>query len=195
MDFAKSPYFNGKNSEQEVLPRLQEGLPRRNGCGCISRMNRSVVTFHYTLRDTQAHLLDTSEGGEPVSYLEGAGQIIEGLEEQLRGIEVGAKRKISVEAAKAYGLRDETQVLRVPRSALPVEGELRPGDRFQAGEDRFAPVVMVVRIEGDEVLLDANHPLAGVDLVFDVEIVDVRPALAAEISGGFPQGQDGQSAN
>jgi len=78
---------------------------------------------------------------------------------------------------------------------LPVEGELRPGDRFQAGEDRFAPVVMVVRIEGDQVLLDANHPLAGVDLVFDVEIVDVRPALAAEISGGFPQGQDGQSAN
>jgi len=158
-------------------------------------MNRSVVTFHYTLRDAEARLLDTSEGGEPVSYLEGAGQIIEGLEEQLRGIEVGAKRKISVEAAKAYGLRDETQVQRVPRSALPVEGELRPGDRFQAGEDRFAPVVMVVRIEGDEVLLDANHPLAGVDLVFDVEIVDVRPALAAEISGGFPQGQDGQSAN
>ena len=145
-------------------------------------MNRSVVTFHYTLRDSEARLLDTSDGGEPISYMEGAGQIIEGLEEQLRGVAAGVKRCVAVPAVKAYGLRDESQVQRVPRAALPVEGELRPGDRFQAGEDRFAPVVMVVKIEGDEVLLDANHPLAGVDLVFDVEIVAVRPATAEEIS-------------
>src|ERR1035437_4900840 len=105
-------------------------------------MNRSVITFHYTLRDKQARLLDTSSGGEPISYLEGAGQIIEGLEEELRGVAVGVKRSISVAAAKAYGLRDESQVQRVPRSSLPVEGALQPGDRFQAGEDRFAPVVM-----------------------------------------------------
>jgi FKBP-type peptidyl-prolyl cis-trans isomerase SlyD len=155
-------------------------------------MNRSVITFHYTLRDKQARLLDTSSGGEPISYLEGAGQIIEGLEEELRGVAVGVKRSISVAAAKAYGLRDESQVQRVPRSSLPVEGELQPGDRFQAGEDRFAPVVMVVKIEGDEVLLDANHPLAGVDLVFDVEIVAVRPATPEEISHGHLHGQDGQ---
>ena len=155
-------------------------------------MNRSVVTFHYTLRDAQAVLLDASDRDEPISYLEGSGQIIEGLEEQLRGLEPGTKRSIAVPAAKAYGVRDESQVQRVPRAALPVEGELRPGDRFQAGEDRFAPVVMVVKIEGDEVLLDANHPLAGVDLVFEVEIVAVRPATMAEITRGQPQGQDGQ---
>ncbi len=155
-------------------------------------MNRSVVTFHYTLKDTQARLLDTSDGGEPISYLEGAGMIIEGLEEQLRGTAAGVKRSISVGAAKAYGLRDEAQVQKVPRSALPVEGELQPGDRFQAGEDRFAPVVMVVKIDGDEVTLDANHPLAGVDLVFDVEVVAVRAATAEEISHGHPHGQDGQ---
>jgi len=157
-------------------------------------MNRSVVTFHYTLKDAQARLLDASAGGEPISYLEGAGQIIEGLEEQLRGLVAGVKRTIKVAAAQAYGLRDEAQVQRVPRVALPVEGELRPGDRFQAGEDRFAPVVMVVKIEGDEVLLDANHPLAGVDLVFDVEIVAVRPATAEEIAQGQPHGRDGQGA-
>jgi FKBP-type peptidyl-prolyl cis-trans isomerase SlyD len=155
-------------------------------------MNRSVVTFHYTLRDPQARVLDTSSGGEPISYLEGSGQIIEGLEEQLRGVVVGVKRSISVAAAKAYGLRDESQVQCVPRSSLPIEGELKPGDRFQAGEDRFAPVVMVVKIDGDEVLLDANHPLAGVDLLFDVEIVAVRPATAAEVSHGHLHGQDGQ---
>jgi FKBP-type peptidyl-prolyl cis-trans isomerase SlyD len=157
-------------------------------------MNRSVVTFHYTLRDSQAVLLDASDRDEPISYLEGSGQIIEGLEEQLRGLAAGVKRSIAVPAAKAYGPRDESQVQRVPRAALPVEGELRPGDRFQAGEDRFAPVVMVVKIEGDEVLLDANHPLAGVDLVFDVEIVAVRSATAVEISQGQPQGQHGQES-
>ena len=155
-------------------------------------MNRSVVTFHYTLRDPQGRLLDTSEGGDPISYLEGSGQIIEGLEEQLRGAAVGLKQRVAVSAAKAYGLRDESQVQRVPRSALPIEGELRVGDRFQAGEDRFAPIVMVVKIEGDEVLLDANHPLAGVDLTFDVEIAAVRPATAEEISHGHLHGEDGQ---
>jgi FKBP-type peptidyl-prolyl cis-trans isomerase SlyD len=158
----------------------------------MASMSRSVITFHYTLKDSQARLLDATAGGEPISYLEGAGQIIEGLEEQLRGVAAGAKRIIPVVAAKAYGLRDETQVQRVPRAALPVAGELRLGDRFQAGEDRFAPVVTVMQVEGDEVWLDANHPLAGVDLVFDVEVVAVRPATAEEISNGQLHGQDGQ---
>jgi len=75
---------------------------------------------------------------------------------------------------------------------LPIDGELSVGDRFQAGADQFAPVVMVTKIEGDDVWLDANHPLAGVDLTFDVEIVSVRVATAEEISHGHPHGQDGQ---
>lgn len=169
-------------------------MRKRHGLACIAAMNRSVVTFHYTLRDGQSRLLDTSDGGEPISYLEGAGQIIEGLEEELCGAAVGLKRRIAVPAAKAYGLRDESQVQRVPRSALPIEGELKMGDRFQAGEDHFAPVVTIVKIEGDEVWLDANHPLAGVDLTFDVEIIAVRPATPEEISHGHLHGQDGQGA-
>ncbi len=155
-------------------------------------MNRSVVTFHYTLRDKQGQMLDMSAGAEPVSYLEGAGQIIEGLEQALQGEQPGVKRRIEVPAAKAYGVRDESQVQRVPRAALPIEGELQVGDRFQAGEDRYAPVVMVVKIEGGDVWLDANHPLAGVDLVFEVEIVSVRPATAEELQHGHPHGPDGK---
>lgn len=154
-------------------------------------MNRSVVTFHYTLRDAQGSLLDASDRDSPINYLEGSGQIIEGLEEQMRGLAAGVKRRIAVAAAKAYGVRDEAQVQRVSRAALPIEGELRPGDRFQAGEDRFAPVVMVVKIEGDDVWLDANHPLAGVDLVFDVEIVATRPATSEEISQLQAQSEHG----
>lgn len=153
-------------------------------------MTRNVVTFHYTLRDPRGQLLDTSMGGEPIAYLEGAGQIIDGLEEQMRGVVPGTKTRVQVEAAKAYGLRDDAQVQRVNRVLLPVEGELKVGDQFQAGEDRYAPMVTVVAVEGDEVLLDANHPLAGVDLTFDVEVLAVRPATPSELEHGHAHGDD-----
>jgi FKBP-type peptidyl-prolyl cis-trans isomerase SlyD len=150
-----------------------------------------VVTFHYTLRDPQGRVLDTSAGAEPVTYLEGAGQIIEGLDEQLRLAPAGEKARVTVAAAKAYGEPDPGQVQRVKRGLLPIDGELKVGDQFQAGPDRHAPVVTVRAIEGDEVLLDANHPLAGVDLTFDVEIVAVRPATKDEIAHGHAHGPGG----
>jgi FKBP-type peptidyl-prolyl cis-trans isomerase SlyD len=155
--------------------------------GVIWGMPR-VVTFHYTLRDPSGQVLDTSAGGEPIAFLEGAGQIIDGLDEQLRGEPAGRKTIVKVPAARAYGLHDPAQVQRVLRTVLPVEGVLKVGDAFQAGPDRHAPVVKVVAIEGDAVLLDANHPLAGVDLAFDVEIVSAREATAEEISHGHAHG-------
>jgi FKBP-type peptidyl-prolyl cis-trans isomerase SlyD len=150
-----------------------------------------VVTFHYTLRDPNGQVLDSSAGGDPVVYLEGAGQIIEGLDEQLRSVPAGQKARVQVVAAKAYGERDPSQVQRVKRSLLPVEGELQVGDQFQTDSDRFAPVVTVAAVEGDEVLLDANHPLAGVDLTFDVEITAARAATPAEIEHGHAHGAGG----
>lgn len=152
----------------------------------------SVITFHYILRDPSGRLLDTSTGADPVTYLEGAGQIIDGLDEALRGLDAGTKAEVKVPAARAYGERDEKQVQRVLRALLPVEGELRPGDQFQAGEDRYSPVVTVVAIEGEEVLLDANHPLAGVDLTFEVEVLGVREATADEQAHGHAHGEGGQ---
>jgi FKBP-type peptidyl-prolyl cis-trans isomerase SlyD len=154
-------------------------------------MSRNVVTFHYTLRDPQGRLLDSSAGSAPIAYLEGAGQIIDGLDEALRGLAVGVKQRVTVPAAKAYGERDETQVQRVLKALLPVEGALAPGDQFRAGEDAFAPVVTVVAVEGDDVLLDGNHPLAGVDLTFEVEILGVRAAQAEELAHGHAHGENG----
>ncbi len=151
----------------------------------------NVVTFHYTLRDPSGRVLDTSSGAEPVTFLEGGGQIIDGLDEALRGLAAGTKARVGVPAARAYGERDEKQVQRVLRALLPVEGELRAGDQFQAGTDRYAPVVTVVGIEGEDVLLDANHPLAGVDLTFDVEVVSVREATAEEVAHGHVHGEGG----
>jgi len=153
-----------------------------------------VVTFHYTLRDSAGRVLDTSAGGEAVTFLEGAGQIIDGLDEQLRAAGAGEKRRVLVPAARAYGARDPAQVQRVPRAQLPVEGEVKVGDSFQAGADRHAPVVTVVGFEGSDVLLDANHPLAGVDLTFEVEVVAVRAATAEELRRGHAHGADGCEA-
>lgn len=154
-------------------------------------MNRRVITFHYTLRDPHGIVLDTSEGGAPITYLEGAGQIIDGLDEQLRSATTGTKTRVQVPAAKAYGERDPEQVQRVKRALLPVPDELHIGDTFQTGQDRADPVVTVVAIEGDDVLLDANHPLAGVDLTFDVEIMAERAATAEELRHGHAHGADG----
>lgn len=157
---------------------------RRAAAETAGNMSRNVVSFHYTLRDPEGRVLDTSAGGAPISYLEGVGQIIEGLDEAMQGLAVGTKTRIEVPAAKAYGERDDEQVQKVLRSLLPIEGELNVGDRFQAGTDQYAPIVTVMGIEGDSVLLDANHPLAGVDLTFDVEVTGVREATAEEIEHG-----------
>jgi len=152
---------------------------------------RRVVTFHYVLRDPAGRVIDTSEGGTPITFLEGAGQIIDGLDEQLRAVTAGTKTNVRVPAAKAYGERDPSQIQKVKRSLLPIEGELKVGDTFQAGPDRFAPVVTVAGITGDEVLLDANHPLAGVDLTFEVQVVSARPATAEELRHGHAHGAGG----
>lgn len=150
-----------------------------------------VVTFHYTLRDPAGRVLDTSAGGEPITYLEGGGQIIDGLDRRLRAAAQGSKQQVEVPAAEAYGEVDPGQIQKVKRKVLPVDGEIRIGEQFQAGTDRSAPVVRVVAIEGDDVTLDANHPLAGVDLTFDIEITEARAATAAELSHGHAHGGDG----
>ena len=150
-----------------------------------------IVSFHYTLRDPGGRVLDSSAGGEPVTYLEGAGQIIDGLDEQLRSASAGEKPRVAVPAKSAYGERDPAQMQRVQRAMLPIEGELKIGDQFRTGPSRADPVVTVAAIEDDEVVLDANHPLAGVDLTFDVEIVAAREATPDELSHGHACGEGG----
>lgn len=104
----------------------------------------------------------------------------------LRGMVSGDQRRVVVPPEKGYGLREEAMVQKVPRNRLPVD-DLKVGDQFQTGPDRQDPVVTIVAIEGDEVMLDANHPLAGQELHFEVHLLAVRPATPAELQGGDPQ--------
>jgi FKBP-type peptidyl-prolyl cis-trans isomerase SlyD len=138
------------------------------------------LTFHYTLRNRAGRILDTSRGAEPLSCVEGTGQIIEGLEDSLRRMNESETRQVVVPPERAYGVREAALVQKVPRDRLPVD-EVQVGDQFQTGPDRQDPVVTVVAIEGDDVLIDANHPLAGEELHFEVELVAQRPATPAEL--------------
>jgi len=150
-----------------------------------------VVTLHYTLRDPSGRVIDSSVGGEPITYLEGAGQVIDGLDEALRGVAAGSQQRVSVAAARAYGEHDPAQVQRLPRTQIPFEGAINVGDRFQTDTDPHAPVVTVVAVDDESVTLDANHPLAGMDLDFDVEVLAVREATADELRHGHAHGRDG----
>ncbi len=149
-------------------------------------MSALHLTFHYTLRNREGRVLDTSRGGEPLACVEGAGQIIEGLEAALAAMQAGEKRLVVVPPEQGYGLREQAMIQKVPRANLPVD-DVRVGDQFQTGPDRQDPVVTILAIEGDEVLLDANHPLAGQELHFDVELVARRAATPVELqAAGLP---------
>ncbi|EPG66647.1 peptidylprolyl isomerase [Leptospira wolffii] len=152
-------------------------------------MNPRVVTFHYTLKDKEGNLIDTSEGSHPLSYLEGTGQIITGLEDEIKGLNAGDKRVISVDADKAYGPKDPEKVFDVPKSQFP-EGEvLSVGMMFQTDEPDV--VYTITEIKGETIIVDGNHPLAGVDLIFDVQIVTTRTATDEEVSHGHVHGEGG----
>ena len=135
-------------------------------------------------------MIDTSRGGGPAfPVLEGAQQIIPGLEVELVQMNIGDKKKVHVKADQAYGLIREDLRVKVKREQLP-EGEIKVGVQFSAGEGH-GPVFTVTKVEDDGVHLDGNHPLAGQDLTFDVEVVALREATEEEKAHGHAHGGDG----
>lgn len=150
--------------------------------GLLAGMSSRVLQFHYTLRDADGRVLDTSRGDAPLSCVEGAEQIVPGLEKVLRAMQPGDQRKVAVAPEEGYGVPDETLIGRVPRAQLPVADEIKVGDQFRTGPDPYAPIVRVIALEGEEVVLDANHPLAGQTLFFEVELTAARAATAEEVA-------------
>jgi FKBP-type peptidyl-prolyl cis-trans isomerase SlyD len=147
----------------------------------------AVVSFNYTLTDDTGAVIDSSEGGAPLQYLHGYDNIIPGLESALEGVECGHKSTVIVEPADGYGEVDEEAVFEVGRDKFPDGMEIFPGMQF-AGETPNGDVPLtVVEVRDDSVVVDANHPLAGERLHFDVEVVDIRPASNEELELGYPQ--------
>lgn len=133
-----------------------------------------VVRVHYTGKLEDGTEFDSSAGRDPLEFQLGGGQIIPGLEKQVEGMNIGEKSTVTVPAEQAYGPRDERQIQTVPREAFPPDLDLKLGASLQATtpEGRQIPLT-VVDMNDQEVTVDANHPLAGHDLVFDVELVEI----------------------
>lgn len=149
-----------------------------------------VLSFHYVLFNKSGEQIDSSKGGAPFPVLEGKQQIIPGLEEELFKLNKGDKKKVFIPADKAYGPVNDKMRIKVERERLP-EGDLQVGTRFAAGPEANAPVFMVTKIEGNDVYLDGNHPLAGEDLTFEIEVMDIREATAEELQHGHAHGPEG----
>ncbi|MDO6571514.1 MULTISPECIES: FKBP-type peptidyl-prolyl cis-trans isomerase [unclassified Gilvimarinus] len=150
-----------------------------------------VASFHYTLTDKEGKVLDSSDGREPLAYLHGASNIIPGLEKELVGKQVGDKLKVDVPAAEAYGERNDEMMQELPASMFTGVEKIEVGMEFHAQTEQGTQVVSIAAVDGDNVTVDANHPLAGVDLTFDVEITDVREATSEEQEHGHAHGAGG----
>lgn len=147
--------------------------------------------MHYELKNNDGQVLDSSNGREPLAYIHGMGNIIPGLEKELLNKTKGDKISAVIAPAEAYGLKDDDKIFKVEKKQFQGEGEIQVGMQIQAEADGRMEVGTVENIEGDEVTLNFNHPLAGETLHFDVEVVDVREATAEELSHGHVHGVGG----
>lgn len=150
----------------------------------------TVVSIDYTLRNTDGEVLDSSEGGEPLAYLHGHGNIIPGLEKALEGHEEGDQVSATVAPEEGYGEYSEQLVQNVPRDAFQGVEELEAGMRFQAQSDQGPMVVTVKEVGDEEVVVDGNHVLAGQQLDFAVAVAGVRGASSDELEHGHVHGSD-----
>ncbi len=151
----------------------------------------SVVLIDYTLKDNDGEIIDSSEGAGPLAYLQGAGNIIPGLEEALLGKEAGDKVQASIEPKDAYGERVEEMKQDVPKELFGGIDKIEVGMQFQSETDAGPVMVTVVEMGEDMITVDGNHPLAGVHLNFDVTIREVREATKEELEHGHVHGEGG----
>jgi FKBP-type peptidyl-prolyl cis-trans isomerase SlyD len=147
--------------------------------------DKLVVTIHYTLTDESGEVIDSSEGADPLAYLHGAGNLIPGLERELLGKTAGASLKTTVSPEDGYGEFQPELVETVPREAFEDIEKIEAGMAFEAEDsDGQARRVVVKEVSDDGITIDGNHPLAGVELNFDVQVVEVRDASEEEIAHG-----------
>jgi FKBP-type peptidyl-prolyl cis-trans isomerase SlyD len=151
----------------------------------------TVVAFDYELTDDAGQVLDSSQGQQPLAYLHGSGGIIPGLERELDGKQTGDEFTISVAPEDGYGERNDELRQGVPREQFDEIENLEVGMQFQVDSNAGPMVITVVEIGDAEITVDGNHPLAGMNLNFDVMIRDVRDATEEEISHGHAHGEGG----
>lgn len=151
---------------------------------------KTVATIEYTLKNDKGEVLDTSDGREPLSYVHGAGNIIPGLERVLDGKAAGDAVEVTVAPADGYGERDERMVQNMPVRKLP-DKKVTVGSRYRVMTDQGPRFLLVKSLRGDYATVDANHPLAGLTLTFQVKVMSVREATEEEQAHGHVHGPGG----
>lgn len=148
---------------------------------------KRVLSFNYTLKDDKGQVIDASTDA-PMAFLEGTSQIIPALEAQIKDMTAGEKKNVKLKAVDAYGEIDAKMSMQVPKEEL---AHLELGAYLQLQLENSVRVVRITNIGDKEVTLDANHPLAGLDLEFDIEMVETRPATDDEVAHGHAHGAGG----
>lgn len=151
-----------------------------------------VVTMNYTLKDMQGNVIQSTDQKEPFQFLSGNQQILPKLENEIDNMIIGSKKNVKIPAPEAYGEYNEQAIQQVNKNNFPKEVDLQVGMEFVANSPEGQQMPFVVKeIKKEEVVVDFNHPLAGKDLEFDVELVDVRDATLEEMQHGHAHSPNG----
>jgi FKBP-type peptidyl-prolyl cis-trans isomerase SlyD len=153
--------------------------------------NNKVVSFHYTLKNAAGEQMESSREKDPMNYLHGANNIIPGLEKAMEGHAIGDEFSVTIEPEDAYGVRNENKIQRVPLKRLKGAGKLSAGQILNLQTKKDQVQVTVLKVGRFNVDVDANHPLAGVQLTFEVEITDIRDASEDETKHRHVHGPGG----
>ncbi len=153
-------------------------------------MEKKVISIEYTLKDDKGEVLDTSEGKEPLTYIQGTGTIIPGLEKALDGKHVNDTLDVSLKPEDAYGQRDEGLVQNLAIRKLP-DKKAEVGMRYRVQTPNGPQFLLVKSVSGDYAIVDGNHPLAGMTLHFSVKVVGIRDATKEELEHGHVHGAGG----
>jgi FKBP-type peptidyl-prolyl cis-trans isomerase SlyD len=153
--------------------------------------NNKVVSFHYTLKNAAGEQMESSREKDPMNYLHGANNIIPGLEKAMEGHAIGDEFSVTIEPEDAYGVRNENKIQRVPLKRLKGAGKLSAGQILNLQTQKDQVQVTVLKVGRFNVDVDANHPLAGVQLTFEVEITDIRDASEDETKHRHVHGPGG----
>ncbi|HEA51400.1 hypothetical protein LCGC14_1119160 [marine sediment metagenome] len=151
-----------------------------------SQEKPDVFTVHYVLKNKIGELVDTSEGSEPLHFVYGSEDIVKGIQEAVKDRNAGDCLEVTVPPSMAYGEHREDLVRKIPRSMFEGVSNLQVGMKFQTSTGDNAQIVQVMGIDGNLIRVDANHPLAGFTLYFDLEIIERREATDEEIAQGRP---------
>ena len=156
------------------------------GCAPATIVNKKMVAMNYKGTLADGTVFGQSEKDKPLEFMVGAGRMIPALEKGILGLKIGSKKKIEIKAADAYGEYNKAALQEVPRNQFPNDLELKVGQAYRVQAPQGPITVTITSITPTTVTVDFNHPLAGKDLTFEIEVVKIRDATKAELTEAFP---------